>query len=514
MKFFVLLVFISCPFFLGQVFLCAQEYQPTIHSLLYRSFLEDPVAESFAEPQIQQQGTDFAVSSIHKFEHSFSIYLSQQDQQGIFFRYSPGTNQNLMIRILGGIDYNQQNEDHYFFLYKGLRLKSQFNSHLSLDGYWWAGQFRGDKKYYLASPLIDSFYQPEEDVTYFDNLQGSLKYTTDHVNLSIGRGKFQVGDNISGSVILNNAANDYGYFASKMEFGTLSLTYLHGALTPDQHEVVYYHDQGYNSVDSSRVDKFLVMHKLDWSPSIRFNGFLGEEIIYGNRSLDLNYLMPHVLWRIIEHNLEDRDNVLIFCGFKWKVNHNITFYENTMFDEFSQNKILTDWWGSKYALQSGISYLYRYPGSAALNDDCFPRVTVEMTAVRPWTYTHFIKWNKFSNDGIALGYPIGSNCINYSVETDYPINSRLFISVNGSYSRQGSTGDQFYLDTSDLEMIPDSDHYKTRWLAGKITDTTRIKFMTEWKPLAHHFIRVSTALVQTNKSDWDQDLAISYRTEF
>ncbi len=197
-------------------------------------------------------------------------------------------------------------------------MQSQISTHISMKGYWWAGQFRGDKAYYMTSPLIDGYYQPDENATYLDNLQGSIQYNTDHIQLAVGRGKYQVGDNISGSIILNNISNDYGYLSSKLKFGTLSLSYLHGALTPDRNEKVYYAHQDINSVDSARVDKYIVMHKLDWEPSSHFNGFLGEEIIYGNRSLDFNYLMPHVFWRIIEHNLEDRDNVLVFGGFNWE----------------------------------------------------------------------------------------------------------------------------------------------------------------------------------------------------
>ncbi len=516
MKLLILCILFSCLVVTGQDFLYGLEYQPDIHSRINQSFNEDPVQFSmmYNENSYDAKGTEFALSSVKIAKRSIMRYLSPSDTEGIMFRYTPKyPEQDLMIRILGGFDYNQNSNEHYFFVYKGLRLQSQITKNISINGYWWAGQFRGDKNYYNKSPLIDGYYQPDKEVVYLDNLQGSLRYDVSNVHVSLGRGKFQEGDNISGSIILNNAANDYGYLSGQLEFGTLSLSYLHCALTPDSSEVVYYQPDGPGSVDSYRVDKFLVMHKLDWNPRTNFMGFLGEEIVYGNRSLDLNYLIPPVFWRIIEHNLEDRDNVLIFGGLKWGITPHITFYQNTLFDEYTQSKILTDWWGSKYAVQAGLSYQFhnRFTNQ---DDDLISRVTMEATAVRPWTYTHFIKWNKFSNDNIAMGYPVGSNCINYSFETDYPITNRIFIAVNASYSRQGSEGNKFDLNTADPLVIPDQLHTKTRWLAGTIADTKRLKIMAEWKPLAHHFIRLGTTLSQINEMDWTKDLTLSYRTEF
>ncbi|HPT70779.1 MAG TPA: hypothetical protein PLE74_00695 [Candidatus Cloacimonadota bacterium] len=491
------------------------------HTKVYPSILEEPTLPIFRTVLIPDSSTYIAVSSIEKIKRSFNQYLSKPDDEGIFFAYKPNDVQIVQIRVMGGVDYQRRNQDYYFFLYKGLRVESLIANSLFLYGDWWAGHFTGDRHYYEQSPLIVGFRQPDNETIYIDHLTGSLYYGSEALGVSFGRGKFHVGNDISGSVILNDEANDFGYFKAQCKLGTLKLEYVHGALTPDKNEIVYYQPQSSATSDSSRVDKFIVMHKLSWEPvPDRFEGFIGEEIIYGNRSVDLNYILPHAFWRIIEHNLEDRDNVLIFGGFNWKFKSDFSLYHNLLLDEFSKSKILTDWWGSKYALQAGLSYcrnkqirekLHGIPITLFLP----PRINIEMTAVRPWTYTHFIRWNKFSNDGIALGYPLGSNCLNYSTEIDYWFNYLpLSLGVNASYTRQGSTGNSFTLNTSDPALIPNTQTTKTHWLAGKITDTTSIKAYMELHPLTHHYFRIGTMMNKTQETNWKQDFTFSYRTEF
>ncbi len=185
--------------------------------------------------------------------------------------------------------------------------------------------------------------------------------------------------------------------------------------------------------------------------------FLGEHIVYGNRNFDLNYLLPLSFYRVIEHNLADRDNALIFGGLNFHFSKH-TFYTNFILDEFKKSEILGNWWGNKYAVQFGASFSFA---------NYIKRFGVEITAVRPWLYTHYILENKFSHDGISLGFPDGSNLAQTAAEMEFSLRKNLSLVTHFSYTVQGSVGNSFSIN------------YKTRekdtanWLEGSKTDTKK-----------------------------------------
>ena len=457
-------------------------FQNAVNSQLYRSFLskDDMIEDFFYKNDLTKQNDDwnFAVYPFSKFQNTLKDYFSINRKRSSFLYYrneESQRNEFLSINVQGGFDYAAKDDQSFYFVHKGLRINSEFDNKLKFWGSWWAGHFKGDLDYARNSFLIDSFHKNEEDVIYLDNLKGEISYSSKYGKFMLGRNTNELGSNITGSIILSDQTNDYGYFAYDLKLGAFDLNFLHGTLIPDSTNAEIGLD---NMHYKEYADKYLVLHKLGWQPSKNFYLFFGEEIIYGNRSYDFSYLLPHTFYRITEHNLQDRDNVMIFSGLEWKFRKGYDFYLNLIIDELRKKELFSDWWGNKYALQSGISVNF-------LDKN---KTVFEVTAVRPWLYTHKYLTNKFSHDKRPLGYPSGSNLVSLSNEINLYLTDWMKIDTKTSYTFQGSTGNDFSLNYS---VIEDTDETEVMWLEGELTEYLRNETTLTIDLYEHHKIKVN-----------------------
>lgn len=370
-------------------------------------------------------------------------------------------------------------DENYSFLYKGFTLKAKHGQHVQMNTEWWQGMFFGDQTAATGSELLDGYYSWNSGKRSVDNLTGSLGYSANNLTLALGRGNFSIGNSISGSIVANDEVNDYAYIIAEGRSGAFTLSFMHSSLQSDS-TFSLYDNPSLNS--KNYPDKYLALHQLAFRPRNNINLFVGETIIYGNRGIDLNYLLPNAFWRATEHNLWDRDNVLIFAGGSWRPWNPLFLYGQIALDEFSYGKLLTNWWGNKYAVQGGArcslpSFL---PGS--MQHD----VTAEITAVRPFTYTHYMAHTMYSHDGKLLGYPKGSNIVDFSALLRIPLSAWLQWQSGVSYNLQGSFGSnwkQNYHEVFPGELLEEG---TATWFQGQKTRTTELKSSILLDLFAHH----------------------------
>jgi hypothetical protein len=460
--------------------------QPLVYSKNFLSFLETNLNEdelfrnemnSLSE---DQSDMTFALSSLSCFQQAVKNFFSPHDRSNFLYYKTPPESM-LKLNIVAGYDRFLSGQYDYSFLHYGTIFSGYISRRLFFYGFWWSGQFSGDNDEAENSFITDSWFKYSEDdnLIFMDNISGRLTYRGkgDFWSLSLGRGKYQIGSNINGSIILNNNCNDYGYISSKIDLNKFYVSFLHASLIPDSTNV---------SNDNIFADKYLAIHKFGWTPTENFELFWGEEVIYANRSIDVNYLIPQVFWRAVEHNLNDRDNALIFMGMNWSPVEDHILYFNFLLDEFKRSEIFSNWWGNKYAFQLGGSFLF-----SKLHEGSF---NLEFTAVRPWLYTHFILENKFSHSDRPLGFPDGSNLIQFSSEFNYNIRRNLNLNVKTSYTRQGSVGNSY---TINYNSRPSD---KADWLEGDITDNFKISPILTWQFMYHHNLKAGL-LVSSESSD-------------
>ncbi|MDZ4181591.1 MAG: hypothetical protein U1B83_01845, partial [Candidatus Cloacimonadaceae bacterium] len=348
--------------------------------------------------------------------------------------------------------------------------------HLRLRSLWWNGGFFNDLDAAENSPLIDSWVSRDKTRIIVDNLNADISFRNRYLTAAIGRGKFRVGDSISGSIILNDLCNDYGYLLAEGRVGAFTMSFMHGSLMADSLSATKLANENY-------PDKYVAIHQISYRHNDLWQIFGGESIIYGDRGIDINYLLPHTFWRVIEHNQGDRDNVMIYGGATIDPHQNLHLYLTVALDELRYARILGNWWGNKWALQSGAAL--DLP-ALCIARNLPPRLVLELTAVRPWTYAHYMNHTMYSNDRRPLGYPKGSNLLDLSLEANLPLSRHLSLDSILSYTKQGSYGSSWQLNYFEWFQGSDVDDATADWFQGTKTETIRLNSTLRFSAMAHN----------------------------
>jgi len=402
------------------------------------------------------------------------------------------------VNIIAGYEYSYQDSS-YGFLYKGLRVKSQIGSRFQLNSLWWNGVFDGDRHQALGSELIDGVAFDNKESLRVDNVSGDISYHAPHLSMALGRGGFSLGNSISGSIILNNSVNDYAYLLAEGQAGDVTLSFLHGTLKADYPQSVS------SYANKILPDKYIALHQLTYQPLPSFSVFAGETVVYGNRSMDINYLLPNMFWRATEHNLGDRDNVLIYAGGKYRPHPALLAYGQVAFDEMSYSKLFTDWWGNKYAVQGGINW--SLPGLYSHCDT--PSLGLELTAVRPFTYTHYMNHTMYSHDGHSLGYAKGSNLMDATLVLNIPYSQAITLQSQASFGKYGSFGHDYR--TNYMDIFPGAliDEGTATWFQGEKQSYTDLRQSLRFDLFAHH--RLLLNYTARHEQNWDKSLGLAWQ---
>lgn len=375
------------------------------------------------------------------------------------------------FNIYAGYESNLHEDDSYGFLYKGWEVNAIALKKLHLHTDWYNGRFYGDPELSGTNLLVNSWHKTDDRTITTDNMRGEFAYVDKKMKLAIGRNTFQVGNSLSGSVILSNLTNDYGYLLGEFKLGDFSFALMHGSLMADSVKTLtgshYYDSKAY-------PDKFISLHQLNWQAGKNTELFLGESVIYGDRGIDVNYLLPNAFWRATEHNLYDRDNMMLYGGLNQRLPKDMLLYFQVAVDEFSYGKIFSSWWGNKYALQGGLELPLPYADLA-----------MEITAVRPYTYAHYMNHTMYSHDGKALGYPKGSNIVDLTLQASVPIKNYVDWTCKLSLSRSGSEGSSWKDNYHDI-FAGEIQTGEAHWFDGVITDEFTLQNSFYIPVMAHH----------------------------
>nr|MDK2850839.1 hypothetical protein [Candidatus Cloacimonadota bacterium] len=401
------------------------------------------------------------------------------------------------FNFLAGYETSLNDPGNYGYPYKGWRINARYSDYLHLNTYWYNGAFYGDLDAAEEDPLIDGYYKRFDNHIQLDNLSGEFGFYKDQYNLALGRGRFQIGNSISGSIILNDEVNDYAYLKAEASIGIFRFSFLHGSLMADSTYAI--HDNAY--VDSNYYpEKYIALHQISFNPWKDTEIFAGETVIYGNRGIDLNYLLPNSFWRAVEHDLWDRDNMMIYGGINQRLRGDALVYAQMVLDEFSYSKFFTSWWGNKYALQSGISLPL---GKSTLG--------FEATAVRPYTYAHFTNHTMYSHNRKSLGYPQGSNVLDLSFEANIPIAPFLHLDSQISWRKRGSKGNSWQDNYHDIfgGQIDEASAY---WFEGEKSHEYQIRSSLLFSLMAHHDILLAHDSLKTDS--WSHRIIAAWQFKY
>ncbi|MCD4829943.1 MAG: hypothetical protein K8R90_10990 [Candidatus Cloacimonetes bacterium] len=464
--------------------------RPTVHSRLYTHFQLVPPPDSLSLPVTDSLAC--ALWPLRRVAPSMQAFFARRDDNR--FLVWGGDKAVIAVSPIAGAAMEGDEDEQALFLLYGTEVDVAWGSRLSMWGRWWYGFYSGDLPWAdKHSPLVTGWHKRDPELLELDDLEAWMVAASDWGDFALGRGRFQVGNGVSGSIILSRAVGNYGWASWELDAGPVSLSLVHASLLPAGRDTLY---------SEKRLDeKYLMLHRLDIEPTDNLSIFAGETIVYGGRAPDVSYLLPHTFLRIVEHKLHDRDNVAIFAGFEWRSLSWLTLYGQGYLDELRIAEIMGDWWGNKYAVQGGVVFCApTFAGGV-------PRLTLEGVAIRPWLYTHNSQLGSYTHEGEGLGYPLGANLIAYTAEANLPLPARLSLDAAVTFVQQGSVG---YDPATNYDARPSN---AAGWLEGDVTDTLYLKGAITWLPLAHHSVKL--AATHTERDSGSQtNWFVSWQTRY
>jgi len=321
--------------------------------------------------------------------------------------------------------------------------------------------------------------QPSGIVTY-DLLHSSLVYHNPYFDLGLYRQPISWGASVTNNLVISKTIPLFSYFGFNTRFKGIKLTFIHGALMNDSTQ---YRNI---SIEIRNRSKYITAHRLD-IPLFKGTTMVGfsEMVIYGDRGIEIPYLMPLSFFWPTGHALEDRDNTLMAMDFKTSFIPNITFYGSILIDEMQFGQLGEHWWANKHALQIGTRLS---PTIAS-----FPvNIQAEYTAIRPWTYSHKTLTTNYTHNGVCLGFPYGANSQAGFCQIHTAFSRRLSITGQYLYLRQGVDDATHFWGgdpTVSYELRDTTYDQSTKWLMGDIRITNQFKVIGCYELFNDFFIK-------------------------
>ncbi|MBS1271086.1 MAG: hypothetical protein MAGBODY4_00215 [Candidatus Marinimicrobia bacterium] len=440
---------------------------------ILREFLADYRMELTAEPYFlledeENESTYFLFQSLGQIKEGLSRTLDYRNSQEALHTFVYETDSEFIwIDWAEMLQYEAKNNAGRLLYHDGFRITGGFGDHFS--GYM-------DLSRYVYQPKSE-YVQPPHEFTggwrytgddganfhSFDYSHGYLQYSSVAGNFLLGTYPLYWG-NGPNSMILSNSVPAFAHVGWNKLFLRAKYSFIHGSLL---------------SIDTTAIDstgeklstnKYLVGHRLELIPFSKLHITVSEMIIYGNRDIELAYLVPPVLLLSTEHNLVDRDNLLVALEFEYYPWDGLKFYGGLLLDELRLQDILKAHWANKQGVQIGTQLTPTIFGKPT-------EFTGEFTAVRPWTYTHKFAYNTYTHDSRGLGFSPGPNSQQWYVRNQWWLNERQTLSFEYRYLQHGieslePTDPGYYPIGSDPNQNYDERNEafdaSTEWLMGDI----------------------------------------------
>ncbi len=339
---------------------------------------------------------------------------------------------------------------------RGLEVRGMINKKVGFYTY-----FTDNQAFYpkYVQQRIDSFKAVPGEGFYKDLVDSNKKTGVDHltargyialnatknISMAFGYDKHFIGNGIR-SLLLSDFSNSNLFLRINTNIWKINYQNLFTELTEQEFS------RGADTLLSKKYGSF---HHLSMNVAKWLNIGIFESIIYSRKGhIELQYLNPIILFRLVEHNLGSPDNVIVGVDWNALFLKHFAFYGQLMLDEFlfSAIKSGSGWWANKYGLQLGVKYV-DVAGVSNLD------MQGEANLVRPYSYTHRGKGNaNYSHYNQPLAHPLGANfyevlgITNYQPHPKINIQGRLGVYIIGRDTTGTNWGGDILTDYGSREM--------------------------------------------------------------
>jgi len=314
-----------------------------------------------------------------------------------------------------------ETEDEYLFLQGDglLRLENKnelfrFSGHVGFRGFAQMGNVSvfGEAMAY-GQTFKDGFMEdPVESRRYYTHTDSVLSLATfdnamGYIQLNTKAGLFTLGNDFlswgygENSMTLSGETAPFPYMMWQKYFYRSRFTFFHGSLLNAKYTLS---EDGHSRI---YPEKYIAGHRLEMYPRKNLSFAFSEFVVYGLRNMEWTYFIPAAFIWSAEHNLDDRDNVLMSFEAQWQPVRGIKIHGNFFLDELDFRELGTQWWGNKHGTQIGLNISLPVISGGEF--------FFERSQVRPWTYTHYKDVNTFTHKGDCLGFFAGPNSRVYTL---------------------------------------------------------------------------------------------------
>jgi hypothetical protein len=270
------------------------------------------------------------------------------------------------------------------------------------------GTFYGDKIFALSDPRFRGNVKFNNlNSPYFDYTEAAVRAQFGLFGVEFGREYTLIGTGYSDRLILSDNAPVTDFLKLDLHYKSLRFTFMNAALVADSATL-----SGTLIQEPAGSNKYLALHRLQFSPFGMVNLGVSEMIIYQRFSPDFAYLNPVNFYKSAEHALRDRDNAFLNFDLELFPVNGYKCYGTWLIDDIDFSKMGTGWWGNEFGWQGGITA----SDVAGIPD---VDLTLEYTRLEPYVYSNRVAGNDFTTDNIGLGHHLQPNSDEWFVQLGY-----------------------------------------------------------------------------------------------
>jgi hypothetical protein len=292
-------------------------------------------------------------------------------------------------------------------------------------------QISGDETYIDLDRFPYQFGEAEADNFDFYESEQSASYQDDHFLIYFGKGENSWGPSSESSLTLSTKGIPYTHLRLKGKFGPIEMTIVHGDLIAEPQIITHTDTSRFGRIRKIYAEKHFAAHRVQWNISQKFQIGLFEEVFYGKRNIDWEYLPPIIFFRGAEHYLHSTDNMQVGWNLRFVPLKGISLYLEILFDELMFDKLGTDYFTNKQGLLLNGKWVNPFGFKNSL-------LFADYIAVRPYVYAHKNPENVADHYGITLADPGVPNSEKISLGLKKDITASLNCAITAVHFRHGA----------------------------------------------------------------------------
>jgi hypothetical protein len=313
-----------------------------------------------------------------------------------------------------------------------------------------------------------------------------VSFANRFIRVDYGTGDASYGPAVTDALVLRSDGPDMTQLRAQVGTEKLRFLYTHGSLDarPLATTDTFVTYDGRRIVTPAQPQRWVMMHRLTWSPTPKWTFSGHEMVVYGGRGPDARYLVPvlPVLGKLNEEDIGNVDNGFVGADVIYRPVAGTELFASLLIDDLWEKKFsrLVNVGRSdstlKVAVSAGIEQ--RLPGDV--------RLALGFLHTDPWTYVHWDLLGAWETNGYPMGAGIGPNSDELAIRVTrwFPLRTRVMLGarrIRNGFNPVDANGGVVKDVGGDLMATSDAFGYFMR--GADIQAYHRVEFELESEPL-------------------------------